>query len=340
MYNNLFYYATGELSQDAFICWLMSFAVKGCDKNPALRECAEDFLRQFVGVESDAEVWLSKEPERQYKHIDVLLTVNDKYKVIIEDKTYTSQHDNQLINYKNTVKEDFRGYECCGVYFKTGFQSNTTEVDNAGYRYFDRKAIFNILSKHTERIQNDIFQDYYAVLKNLNDTACSYRTTPVAQWDRSQINEFYSHCQATLSDTKMKFGYGYVHNQSGGFYGMWIYHDQCFVTIQGITYELYLQCEYANPEFKIRYRASASDEKIYGERRDQLIWRKEDGKWKDVAKEYHFTKPERYGSGKSVALGDYNVTIETAQEAESAIVRAIEDFKRLVNEIAEKTIFE
>lgn len=29
--NNLFYYATKELSQDAFICWLCSYALEDAD---------------------------------------------------------------------------------------------------------------------------------------------------------------------------------------------------------------------------------------------------------------------------------------------------------------------
>lgn len=39
--NNLFRYATSELSQDAFICWLVSFALReneGVDK--VLTQCA------------------------------------------------------------------------------------------------------------------------------------------------------------------------------------------------------------------------------------------------------------------------------------------------------------
>ena len=47
----------------------------------------------------EQDIWLSEAPKKQYKSIDVLLTVNDKYKIIIEDKTYTSEHDDQLNRY-------------------------------------------------------------------------------------------------------------------------------------------------------------------------------------------------------------------------------------------------
>ena len=51
MQNNLFYYATKELSQDAFICWLCIFAIDDfrC-KDEALSECARHILCKFIGV--------------------------------------------------------------------------------------------------------------------------------------------------------------------------------------------------------------------------------------------------------------------------------------------------
>lgn len=46
--NNIFHYATSELSQDAFLCWLFSYALKDADNDAALNACAIDFLKQFI----------------------------------------------------------------------------------------------------------------------------------------------------------------------------------------------------------------------------------------------------------------------------------------------------
>lgn len=98
------------------------FALKDADDEPALKSCAVDFLKQFVPeLKNETDIWLSNEPERQYKSIDILLTANDKYKIIIEDKTYTKEHDNQLERYSDIVKSDFKNYEVKGVYFKNRF---------------------------------------------------------------------------------------------------------------------------------------------------------------------------------------------------------------------------
>ena len=46
---NLFGYATSELSQDAFICWLLSYAIEGgASKDAALHGCAVEFLRKVL----------------------------------------------------------------------------------------------------------------------------------------------------------------------------------------------------------------------------------------------------------------------------------------------------
>ena len=46
--NNLFNFATSELSQDAFICYLASFALNDSNEDPVLNTCARNMLRLFV----------------------------------------------------------------------------------------------------------------------------------------------------------------------------------------------------------------------------------------------------------------------------------------------------
>ena len=74
MKNNLFYYATSELSQDAFICWLASFALEDAKPDHALRECAREMLTLFVPELKGHEFTL-RSVERQEKNIDVLFSV-------------------------------------------------------------------------------------------------------------------------------------------------------------------------------------------------------------------------------------------------------------------------
>ena len=108
--NNLFEYATSELSQDAFICWLASYAHGEAEKDAALNECARKMLEIFV-PELKSKNFKLLDVERQVDNVDVLLTVECEekiYKIIVEDKTYTSEHNNQLKRYKGSLEEQYK----------------------------------------------------------------------------------------------------------------------------------------------------------------------------------------------------------------------------------------
>ena len=73
--NNLFNYATSELSQDAFLCfcWLASYTLEDAEPDDALRSCAREMLELFV-PELKGRPFTLQDVERQVWHIDVLLT--------------------------------------------------------------------------------------------------------------------------------------------------------------------------------------------------------------------------------------------------------------------------
>ena len=105
--NNLFTYATKELSQDAFLCWLASYALEDAEPDDALRSCAREMLELFV-PELKGRPFTLQDVERQAGHIDVLLTAElagTTYKIIVEDKTYTREHSKQLMRYKEEIQK-------------------------------------------------------------------------------------------------------------------------------------------------------------------------------------------------------------------------------------------
>lgn len=336
--NNLFTYATGELSQDAFLCWLFSYAMKDADNEPELRECAIDFLRQFdEKIAAEPVIWVSEMPRRQYKSIDILLTVNDKYKVIIEDKTFTNEHDNQLKNYYNVIKTDFPDSEITGVFFKTGFQSDLYTITESNYLYFPRERIIETLEKHISETSNIIFRSYYEKIKALEEDIAAYKETPCYEWDWAQINGFYNDLKPKLEAKGICCNYGYVSNRSGGFYGMWMCEDDSGAVLYfDSPYELYLQCEFSNGDLKICYKASSKSESVIsGEIRERFIWKKINNEWIDVAKKHGFKKPQRYGTGKTVTLGLYDYACEElyCDLAEKLIFKAYDCFLELVKEL-------
>ena len=119
---NLFNYATKELSQDAFICWLLAWADKSYESDE-LHQLAKKFLETlFSKFNLNDQVQVeSVQIVQQFKKIDVLCLINlatglsglqktkspsrNSYAIIIEDKVGTSQHGNQLQNYFDEVKK-------------------------------------------------------------------------------------------------------------------------------------------------------------------------------------------------------------------------------------------
>ena len=130
--NNLFDFATSELSQDAFFCWSLNWlAVKEDTEDPYYKygkAMLDLFLgdnkkdeytdvlikKQFVVKQENDEINNSTETdstpnEKKRKNkgiIDILVLFKIEGKthaLIIEDKTHTSEHSDQIAMYKNNL---------------------------------------------------------------------------------------------------------------------------------------------------------------------------------------------------------------------------------------------
>lgn len=158
--NNLFSFATSELSQDAFICWCLNWINY---PNETLYPMAKDIFSNLL-EEKDLE---NEEIEikRQYKKIDVLILLKKSKKAyIIEDKTYTSEHSDQINKYRETIKNEFKEEikNIKTVYFKTGFwfsydYNTVNEKDKIDIK-INRKDFLNILKEYKGK--NQILDDY------------------------------------------------------------------------------------------------------------------------------------------------------------------------------------
>ena len=159
--NNLFSFATSELSQDAFICWCLNWINY---PNEPLYPMAKDIFSKLLkekNLENE-----KVEILRQYKKIDVLVILKKSKKAfLIEDKTYTSEHSEQIKRYKENIQNDFKEEinNIETVYFKTGFwfsdDYKTASDENKVNIKIDREDFLKILNKY--RGKNPILDDYY-----------------------------------------------------------------------------------------------------------------------------------------------------------------------------------
>ncbi len=338
--NNLFYYATKELSQDAFICWLCSHSLEGFRYlDEELTKCADDFLCLFMkniaeNVKSD-ELSLI-DIERQVENIDVLLTVEYKgkeYKIIVEDKTHTSEHDDQLARYKNSLEK--KDYNVVGVYFKTGFQSDLSIVKNAGYVVVNREDILNLLRQCGSN--NDIFKAYFEYWNQFDELAKSFIKLPLNKWpDWQTVNGFYEYLKnylETNDNGENWAGYGFVSNKSGGFWGFWYgTSDADNIDIDKYKAELYPQIEtkWNNDTgsydmkicLKLVNKMDSSDDSQLRKLRDIIV---------DKYGVYNFERPSRLSFGQHMTVGVYSANLSDCnfEELKEKVLESLDNYKKL-----------
>ena len=154
MKNNLFSFATSELSQDAFICWCLNWInYPNEELYPMTKDIFSNLLEEKDLENEEVEI------KRQYKKIDVLVILkNSKIAYIIEDKTYTFEHK-QIQRYKEEIEKDPKIKENTikTVYFKTGFWFSYDDLVSADIK-IDREDFLKIIKKYKGK--NQILDDY------------------------------------------------------------------------------------------------------------------------------------------------------------------------------------
>ena len=173
MENNLFSFATSELSQDAVICWCINWFNF---KDSKLFSLAKDMINLVcpkVPVSDSDEVIII----RQWYKTDILLYFKtSETAVIIEDKVYSSEHDNQISTYIKkinslTVKEkaernitDISSERLFTTYFKTGFFYDYDKKVKADF-VVTGKQFLEVINKYKD--DNIILTYYYEHLDGI-----------------------------------------------------------------------------------------------------------------------------------------------------------------------------
>lgn len=216
---NIFKYATSELSQDAFLCWFIEWSDPQFKMiNQPLHQSAVEFVKklcakQQVIIDSIESVAI----KRQVKWLDILVIVNEQVAILIEDKTYTSEHSNQLKRYVQELSEETKDYKKVCIYLKIGEQSHFKNVEEAGFSQFLRTDLLGLLRKgKRDGVNHAFFLDYLEYLEEINLQYSAYTTLPVTQWNAFAWQGFYKEIQKYISGN-----WGYVSNPRGGFWGFW-----------------------------------------------------------------------------------------------------------------------
>ena len=285
---SIFKYATSELSQDAIICYILEWA-KSENKvlNHELHNLGISFLNSLFNKFQDIPKPLKYEKieiKKQYENIDVLCIINDKYSIIIEDKTNTKNHSNQLKRYVDKIKIDFINTKILPIYFKTGDQSNYDNVIENNYKLYLRKDFLKVLKLYLTK--NDILDDYTNYLQDIDNSINSYKILPIEKWHYNSWKGFFIELRKQLNDGN----WDYVSNPRGGFLGFWWNWDS------NDEYQIYLQIDHSIEKitFKLYTKTDSKIEKSIINKWESHIINNDD---------IIIKKPKRVRSGKSVTIG-------------------------------------
>lgn len=222
---NLFHWATKELSQDAFLAWMIRWGSAGNFYiNPLLYKIGKSFLECLIR-KFDASFKMPYDAVirvfRQYNNIDIAVKIKsstDNYAVLIEDKIHAEIY-NDLEKYLITLKES-KEFQDCDNFFpiliKTGDQCSYEKATNANYHVFLREDFLKFFSSFKAQLyDNDILSNFYDYLVRMEEDTQAFLEQPIGQWTEKWMpwKGFYSYiAQNTLFRT-----WHYVANASGGF---------------------------------------------------------------------------------------------------------------------------
>lgn len=360
--NNLFNYATSELSQDAFLCWLLSYAQekKYSGDDDKLQKCAQSLIKVFLLgqkgifekdlIEKDLIV---KKIEKQWKYIDVLVTLESDKKIIIEDKTYTTDHDNQLERYKGKFKNEANNI--FGVYYKTGFCCETIINDMyKGYYFFNLERIKEFFEKYDD-IDNAVFNNYRDFIMEYHKEKNKYKITAISKWTPTMIQGFYDNLvkkiklKGELTDGHC--GYGYVPNKSGGFYGLWLIPkgESNFKTNkeQTMKYIPYIQMQFEAKKdlngkqqstMKICLKIEVKEGDDYINLRNEITKGERIFEVNLDNETIKFEKPQRWGSVRTMTLYELDLNNEGEYtEVKQVFEKVFKSFDEIYEKIGKRT---
>ncbi len=324
---NLFTYATSELSQDAFLCWLAKWAEKGAaSQDVRLNEIAQEFIRELLkkpACEAPQPDFERIEVERQYKRIDVVILVDDRWVIAIEDKVETEEHSEQLERYLEIIKRDFPSRTPVPVYLKTHDQGSYAGVSSAGWKTYLRPKLLSLLERGlSSGIQDAIFVDFARHLRDIEEEVMSYKWLPLDEWTPGSWKGFYLAVQEKFPDSIWNL----VPNPREHFLACY------WSPVKGEAHYLQLKEEKLQIRMKVQDPEDRESSKVAQSRFQEALWADETwpeklglerrGKYRRGTTCLCAEGKEDYRQANSERLLDLDATLQILRDANDLLKRA------------------
>ena len=189
---NLFSHATSELSQDAFLAWLCEWADEAHALHPSgMHAVGRAFIAWFYQKKGrPLPEYRSVEVKLQHLHIDVLVilttALGEKHYLLIEDKTYTSDHTEQINGYVRSLTET-EGIEDTSrilpVYFKSSLEARKRDDH---LRLYLPDVVEFIKSVGQSIGQSEVLRSWCQMQTDARLSHERFRSLPMDQWEPAQ----------------------------------------------------------------------------------------------------------------------------------------------------------
>ena len=270
---NIFDYATKELSQDAFISWLIMWSyntgeVKTGDKlmYEPIYHASQDFIKMLLGDDYIYNIQV-KQLHLQKYNADIIVEFENDVVLLIEDKVNALADKTQIDRYMTAIKKDKHNLSLRPAKPVLLITGNQDYIDDGTINIIRRKDIIECLGKHIAFCQNHVlYADFYDYMTRKEDEFNKWQDVPVSDWSPETVEGFYS----ALKDNGIDGSYGYASNAQGG---LWYFYfkPKSLDNIEGayfqieaeykdtMTMTLYLRVSSDNPEETIQTRNNILD---------------------------------------------------------------------------------
>lgn len=262
MQPNIFDHATTELSQDAFFAWLMCWAdMEYAQQHPVMHETGRRFIAWlFERAGRSVPEYEKVEVKRQYKNIDLLVALHGKQGplvyVLIEDKTYTTDHATQMSGYVAKVRAKFNEADVVPIYIKSWVESTRGKSKEFPRIYLPDLLEF-MNGVDIDAVRSEILTSWCDAMRRRYQLLLDYQRLPLMEWGEEQwigcFHELAS--RQSFHEEALEPGFGKVPQRDGGFVGFWFgFHER-----KG-AYYVYLQVDaYEMAMPKLSFRMGAGD---------------------------------------------------------------------------------
>jgi len=253
--DNIFKYATSELSNDAFLCWLFSVSKDKYSFNNSVEyNVSQGYLKKFCEYDGKIIVF-DNGIIKQEKNIDVLIKGKydngEEFILTIENKTLSKQHSDQLKRYKEYINEKYKHIKHRHfIYYKTAIQGNVDEIKKEGFLVFQIKEIFDLLNEYEAgKSENDILKNYFDFIKEKKEGFFIFEKTNINEWSDEAFQGFFYYLLNKLLNENNDLphhGFDYHDNPSGGHRSLWFGNNKEKINKNGEKIKFHLNLETSN----------------------------------------------------------------------------------------------